>query len=146
MFGKASPTPSPTLVKDMNQLRPHLARAGWSFEERKPVEILGISMERALTSRSGVGSAVGFGGGYFHLVKIFGLTRPLTAEEIINFNAETQLFNLTAHDEPPTGILKVHVSARFGVDPQTLISLLMLSEDALAKLVSIIGVDTLRKI
>jgi hypothetical protein len=37
-------------------------------------------------------------------------------------------------------------SARFGIDPQTLISLLTLSEDALAKLVSIIGVDTLRKI
>ncbi|RQR29511.1 hypothetical protein DIE23_21640 [Burkholderia sp. Bp9143] len=108
--------------------------------------MFGISMERALTSKSGVASAVGFGGGYFHLVKIFGLTRPLTAEEIVQFNAETQLFNLTPHDEPPTGILKAHVSARYGVDPQTLISLLTLSEDALAKLVSVIGANTLRAI
>ncbi|WP_124614028.1 hypothetical protein [Burkholderia sp. Bp9143] len=130
----------------MNQLRPHLADAGWSFEDRKPIDMFGISMERALTSKSGVASAVGFGGGYFHLVKIFGLTRPLTAEEIVQFNAETQLFNLTPHDEPPTGILKAHVSARYGVDPQTLISLLTLSEDALAKLVSVIGANTLRAI
>jgi hypothetical protein len=79
-------------------------------------------------------------------IKLFGLTRPLTAEEIVNFNAETQLFNLTPHDEPPTGILKAHIPARYGVEPRALISLLTYSEDALAKVVSMIGANALKEI
>lgn len=130
----------------MNQLRPHLLAAGWAFEDRKSIEIFGISLERAVTNKSGVASAVGFGGGYFHVVKIFGLTRMLTGEEIVRFNTETQLFNLTPHDEPPTGILKAHISARYGIEPQALISLLAYSEDALAKVVSMIGANALRSI
>lgn len=130
----------------MNQLRPHLSAAGWTFEDRKPIEIFGISLERAVTNQSGIASAVGFGGGYFHVIKLFGLTRPLTAEEIVKFNAETQLFNLTPHDEPPAGILKSHISARCGVEPRVLISLLTYSEDALAKVVGMVGANALKAI
>ena len=146
LFGKRSPTQSPALVKDINQLRPHLSAAGWAFEDRKPIEIFGISLERALMNNSGIASAVGFGGGYFHVIKLFGLTRPLTAEEIVKFNTETQLFNLTPHDEPPTGILKAHISARHGVEARALISLLANSEDALAKVVSMIGATALKAV
>ena len=97
-------------------------------------------------NNSGIASAVGFGGGYFHVVKVFGLTRLLTVEEIVKFNTETQLFNLTPHGESPIGILKAHISARYGVEPRALISLLAKSEDSLAKVVSMIGANALKAI
>jgi hypothetical protein len=121
------------LAKNITDLKPYLSNSSWAFEDRDPVNILGVQMERIRMRRAGSLSAIAFGGGYFHIVQIVGLTRPLTPKEVVEYNASVQIFNLTPSDKPPSAIIKAHVPARFGVMPQTIVSLLSLSEDTVEK-------------
>lgn len=130
----------------MSDLKPYLSQAGFAIEDRDPVEILGMRMERVRMRKSGSVSVVGFGDGFFHIVQFVGLTRALTPKEIVDFNASVQMFSLTPNEEPPSAIIKTHVPARFGALPQTVISLLSFSEDAVEKLVALVGSTNLRTI
>lgn len=146
MFGKPEASPPPTIIRDLNGLKPHLAQAGYSIEDRPPVEILGIPMERVRMNQAGVVSAVGFGGGYFHIVRMIGLTRTLTPKEVVDFNASVQIFNVTPNDEPPSAIIKTHVPARYGAVLQTIIDLLSYSDDAVKKLIAVVGQSSVKGI
>jgi hypothetical protein len=130
----------------LSGLKPYLSQANYSIEDRAPVEILGVRMERVRMNRAGILSAVGFGGGYFHIVQMIGLTRALTPKEIVDFNANTQIFSVTPNDEPPSAIIKTHVPARHGIPPQTIIDLLSYSTDAVKKLISSVGQNSIRDI
>lgn len=146
LFGKAPTSPAPILVRDMSELRPYLTQSGFVVEDRDPVEILGIRMERVRMRQSGAISAVAFGGGFFHIVQVIGLTRALTPKEVVDFNASVQIFNLTPNEEPPLAIIKTHVPSRFGALPQNIISLLSLSDDVVQKLVAVVGPTSVRAI
>ncbi|NNH85786.1 hypothetical protein HLH89_33080 [Rhizobium laguerreae] len=146
LFGKPEPSPPPTAVQDLNGLKPYLVQAGYSIEDRDPVEILGIRMERVRMHQSRAVSALGFGGGYFHIVQIIALARALTPKEVVDFNASVQMFNVTLNEEPPAAIVKAHVPARFGALPQTIIDVLRYSENAVETLITAIGPDNVRAI
>lgn len=92
----------------------------------------------------GLVSAIGFGGGFFHIVQIIGLARALTPKEIVDFNASVQIFNVTPNENPPSAIIKTHVPARFGALPNAIISLLSYSEDVAKKLIEIVGSENVR--
>jgi len=137
----------------MHDLRPYLLKSGITFENKEPIEILGMKMDRVLMRRPGSVLAIGFGGGYFHVVQMIGLTRSLTPKEIVDYNASTQLFNLTPSNpslessrEPSVAIIKAHVPAGSGAVVEALLSLLTLSEDATEKLVSLVGKSDVRSI
>lgn len=130
----------------MDDLKPYLFRAGFAIEDRDPVEILGTRVERVRMRQSASVSAVGFGGGFFHVVQMIGLARSLTPKEVVEFNASMQMFNLTPNEEPPSAIIKAHVPARFGVLPETIMSLLSFSEDAVEKLVAVVGPTNVKNI
>lgn len=102
----------------MRDLKPYLIQRGIVFENRPPLHILGVDMERVRIRRGGAMAAVGFGGGFFHIVHMLGLQRPLLQKEILDFNASAQMFSLTPSDEPPAAILKTHYAARYGALPQ----------------------------
>ncbi|TBA03102.1 hypothetical protein [Rhizobium ruizarguesonis] len=146
LFGKSEPSPPPTVVRDLSDLKPYLLQAGYSIEDREPLEILGIRMERVRMRQSRAVSAVGFGGGYFHIVQMIGLARTLTPKEVVGFNASVQMFNVTPSEEPPAAIIKTHVPARFGALPQTIIALLSYSDNAVEKLITAIGSGNVRAI
>lgn len=143
LFGNSKPA-SPPIVRDLNDLKPYLVQAGYPMEEREPVEILGIHMERVRMRQSRAMSAVGFGGGFFHIVQMVGLTRTLTPKEVVDYNASVQIFNVTLNEEPPFAIVKTHVPARFGVLPQTIVELLSYSGDAVERLITAIGPEYVR--
>lgn len=130
----------------MNDLKPYLSQAGFAIEDRDPVEILGIRMERVRMRKSGLVSAIGFGGGFFHIVQFIGLARVLTPKEIVDFNASVQIFNVTPNENPPSAIIKTHVPARFGAIPHAIVSLLSFSEDAANRLIQSVGSENVKAI
>lgn len=142
LFGKRKS--SPLLVRDMRDLRPYLIQKSIVFEDRPALQILGVDMERVRIRRGGAIAAIGFGGGFFHIVHILGLKRSLLQKEIVDFNASVQMFSLTPSDAPPAAIIKTHYAAHYGASPQTLLSLLAYSSDAADTLVNNIGAETLR--
>ncbi|MGO7078396.1 hypothetical protein ACCT03_31985 [Rhizobium johnstonii] len=146
LFGKSEPSPPPIVVRDLRELKPYLLQAGYSYENREPVEILGLRMERVRMSQSRTVLAVGFGGGYLHIVQMIGLARTLTPKEVVDFNANVQMFNVTPNEEPPSAIIKTHVPARCGALPQTIIALLLYSENVVEKLITAIGSGNVRAI
>lgn len=90
--------------------------------------------------------AVGFGGGYFHIVQMVGLARILTPKETVDFNASVQIFNVTPNNDPPAAIVKAHVPALFGALPTTIVDLLAYSEEAVEKLITTVGHQNVRAI
>jgi hypothetical protein len=106
--------------------------------------MLGMQFER-LRARSSAGApALGFGGGFVHVVQVVGLLRALTVGELLGFNAGTQIFNLTVSDEPLAGVLKAHVPAKFGLPAETIISMLEYSQEVVEKLIATVGRENVR--
>lgn len=77
---------------------------------------------------------------------MIGLTRTLTPKEVVDFNASVQIFNVTPNDEPPSAIIKTHVPARYGAVLKTIIDLLSYSDDAVKKLISVVGQSSVKGI
>lgn len=125
-------------------MRPHLAKSGYAFEDGPPVDMLGIKVERVRMRSSGRVSALGFGGGFFHVVQMVGLHRALTVGELVNFNTTTQIFNLTVSDEPLGAVLKAHVPATFGLPSGMILSMLRYSEEVVEKLIGTVGRQNVR--
>lgn len=136
--------PMPELVRNLEEVKPHLTSSGWCFENRAPVQILGITMETVRLRRTGRLSALGFGAGFFHLVQLVRLHRPVTVGELLHFNSTTQMFNLTSSSEPLGAVIKAHAPAHFGVPAKTVLSMLSFAEDAVDELIALVGAENVR--
>ena len=77
-------------------------------------------------------------------MRMIGLTRTLTPKEVVDFNASVQIFNVTPNDEPPSAIIKTHVPARYGAVLQTIMDLLSYSDDAVKKLIAVVGQSSVK--
>lgn len=142
IFSFLSPKAKVDLVYDLSEMKPYLSRLGIDFEEHDPVHILGISMDRVRMRHSGQSSALGFGGGYFHIARMVEMNRALWISEFIEFNAKTQIFNVTVSNEPLGAIIKAHIPAQYGVPPEMVVSLLGYLDQATTKFIGIVGPES----